>query len=278
MINMEDQGEVMGSKDYTQIIRGKRTKRQRQESLLALTMATSSSTSIAEEGGGSGGGGENSGGLDIVATSPTNSIELMAKSTEEEEEEDMANCLILLAQGGGQTLKPPERVAPTTNKAAGLYVYECKTCNRCFPSFQALGGHRASHKKLKATQVEGKKAAWLLGEEDRFESETTTLSLQISNRVLSSSNKSKVHECSVCGADFTSGQALGGHMRRHRSVTMVPGSPESTQEAKKPRGILSLDLNLPAPEAEHRESKLIPFSSKGKVMVFSASSLIDCHY
>ncbi|KAE8815928.1 zinc finger protein ZAT5 [Hordeum vulgare] len=30
---------------------------------------------------------------------------------------------------------------------AGFYVYECKTCNKCFPTFQALGGHRASHKK-----------------------------------------------------------------------------------------------------------------------------------
>ncbi|KAF3795047.1 hypothetical protein EJ110_NYTH06111 [Nymphaea thermarum] len=27
--------------------------------------------------------------------------------------------------------------------------YECKTCGRCFRSFQALGGHRGSHKKAK---------------------------------------------------------------------------------------------------------------------------------
>eukprot|EP01018_Ginkgo_biloba_P035813 Gb_01024 [translate_table: standard] len=27
--------------------------------------------------------------------------------------------------------------------------YECKTCNKVFHSFQALGGHRASHNKIK---------------------------------------------------------------------------------------------------------------------------------
>ncbi|KAI5009681.1 hypothetical protein ZWY2020_011818 [Hordeum vulgare] len=98
----------------------------------------------------------------------------------------MAHCLILLAQGaappvdsrplppalaaearqGMPSLPPPgplpapatktERYtsrkyteAATTADAvrAGFYVYECKTCNKCFPTFQALGGHRASHKK-----------------------------------------------------------------------------------------------------------------------------------
>lgn len=28
--------------------------------------------------------------------------------------------------------------------------------------------------------------------------------------------KAKTHECSICGLEFELGQALGGHMRRHR--------------------------------------------------------------
>jgi hypothetical protein len=66
-------------------------------------------------------------------------------------------------------------------------VFECKTCNRQFPSFQALGGHRASHKKPRLAE----------GAEPP---------------------KPKVHGCSICGLEFAVGQALGGHMRRHRAV------------------------------------------------------------
>ncbi|KAJ3683998.1 hypothetical protein LUZ61_013162 [Rhynchospora tenuis] len=73
-------------------------------------------------------------------------------------------------------------------------IYECKTCQRQFPSFQALGGHRTSHKRPRA-RAEG------IG------------------LVLGASKKAKQrHECTVCGAEFAMGQALGGHMRRHKSM------------------------------------------------------------
>ncbi|GFP89178.1 zinc finger protein zat5, partial [Phtheirospermum japonicum] len=73
-----------------------------------------------------------------------------------------------------------------------IYIYECKTCSRTFPSLQALGDHRASHKKPKTTIV--------------------------ANKILYNiENKSKFHECSICRSEIASGQAFGGHMRRHRS-------------------------------------------------------------
>ncbi|XP_073127883.1 zinc finger protein ZAT7-like [Henckelia pumila] len=107
---------------------------------------------------------------------------MMMKRSREENFEDitnMANCLMLLSGGGGVM----GGVGGDLNR-----VFECKTCNRRFPSFQALGGHRASHKKPRPAA--GDQPA--------------------------SPPKPKTHECSICGLEFAIGQALGGHMRRHR--------------------------------------------------------------
>ncbi|KAJ6871154.1 hypothetical protein NC652_036731 [Populus alba x Populus x berolinensis] len=181
----------------------------------------------------------------------------------------MANCLILLAQGNRRNCKlsKPVTTAATTvtytNKDAGLYAYECKICNRRFPSFQALGGHRAGHKKSRPGNIS-----------------------EVNDRVLCSNNvkSNKVHECSICGDEFSSGQALGGHMRRHRAFAPTATATAAattltseSEESKKPRDIQLLDLNLPAVEDDLRESKF-HFASKEQVLVFTASSLVDCHY
>ncbi|XP_074293988.1 uncharacterized protein LOC141621238 [Silene latifolia] len=71
--------------------------------------------------------------------------------------------------------------------------YPCRTCGRTFKSFQALGGHRASHVKPKSTVDDGSDAS--SGEPV----------------------KPKTFQCSTCGVEFGTGQALGGHMRCHRS-------------------------------------------------------------
>ncbi|KAF3795048.1 Zinc finger protein [Nymphaea thermarum] len=43
----------------------------------------------------------------------------------------------------------PKTDAGATDVLSKQGPYECKTCGRCFRSFQALGGHRRSHKKAK---------------------------------------------------------------------------------------------------------------------------------
>jgi hypothetical protein len=136
--------------------------------------------------------------------------------------------------------------------------YECKTCNKCFPSFQALGGHRTSHNNDKKQQPPPPRRP----EEAAAAAVTTTLSL----RTAAAATR-PAHECSSCGAVFASGQALGGHMRRHRPLTTsssAAAAPESVVTATGTTGDqdsskllqegninLELDLNLlPAPSTE----------------------------
>ncbi|XP_028756901.1 zinc finger protein ZAT5 [Neltuma alba] len=295
LVDMEgaEELEFVGPSDnhatVTHIAKGKRTKRHRPSSPCAVVAAmTSSSSSVSGEHLSAGG--------DYGSISSTTTTH--DESTEEEE--DMANCLILLAQSGdshnlqhrpqsqaartepaGGSRRFAEMATVTAGAAkVGLFVYECKTCNRSFPSFQALGGHRASHKKPKMT-LEDKKPPPQPQLINSYEIEegpiksVPQISLQLGSNMngVLSINKAKIHECSICGSEFTSGQALGGHMRRHRASTAV-GAPQAVEEKPK---VLVLDLNLPAPEEDQRDSKF-EFPAKEKPLVLSAPSLVDCHY
>ncbi|KAL6912320.1 hypothetical protein ACP4OV_001125 [Aristida adscensionis] len=204
---------------------------------------------------------------------------------------------------------------------AGFYVYECKTCNKCFPTFQALGGHRASHKKprlagadedatvnagnvITATKQKPPMATTTTASPPPppppkvdvvavFPDVTTALSL---NNVAVSSSKLRVHECSICGAEFASGQALGGHMRRHRPLNAPERAVTAITTDTKKEGSasinLELDLNLPAPSDEEAVSLPPPAPAPPAVMLglgkfndgkksglmLTASALVDCHY
>ncbi|XP_042447949.1 zinc finger protein ZAT12-like [Zingiber officinale] len=148
----------------------------------------------------------------------------------------MANVLMLLSQGGAgagadeggcfmqfccRPSKPKPK--PKSTSTSGR-VFECKTCNRRFPSFQALGSNCASHKKRR-------------------------LEAAGDPRVQDAPGKMKVHECFICGLEFSVGQALGGHMRRHRVTvagTVVEGGLiVAGKKAKEHRREMLLDLNLP---------------------------------
>ncbi|KAB1224009.1 Zinc finger protein ZAT11 [Morella rubra] len=128
---------------------------------------------------------------------------------------DTANYLMLLSHG--------------PRKSSRVDVFECKTCNRQFQSFQALGGHRASHKRPRVMGDQEQR--------DRTKSQN------------SGNKRPKMHECSICGLEFAMGQALGGHMRRHRAnegLSSIPNIDAKVPVLKRSTStrVMCLDLNL----------------------------------
>ncbi|KAJ4867698.1 C2H2-type zinc finger family protein [Raphanus sativus] len=120
-----------------------------------------------------------------------------------------------------------KQIDPTGSKSNDNR-FECKTCNRKFDSFQALGGHRASHKKPKLLNVEQ--------EQDKIRN-----------------NENAVHKCSICGQMFGTGQALGGHMRKHRASmineqsvisSMIYSTSPVMNRCNSSKMAMRLDLNL----------------------------------
>ncbi|KAF0890496.1 hypothetical protein E2562_002853 [Oryza meyeriana var. granulata] len=139
--------------------------------------------------------------------------------------------------------QPPPGPPPTAEAAAGVKPppvrripspasnrkYECSICHKTFPSHQALGGHMASHKRhhrncseqlqhdpLAAAQVPHNILAYQrhgvvdapvvaggsrLGEEGLVNPPAPAPRPQ--------------HQCIRCHQIFPTGQALGGHMRKH---------------------------------------------------------------
>ncbi|KAM2695647.1 hypothetical protein EV1_040123 [Malus domestica] len=118
--------------------------------------------------------------------------------------------------------------------------YKCETCNKVFKSYQALGGHRASHKKIKASNLN-----------PIYEPELEQENLNAAGNSSSVAER-KIHECPVCFRVFSSGQALGGHKRSHvmtgsAAAAASNSSPPFPWKSLSRLGDSLIDLNLPAP-------------------------------
>ncbi|XVF67446.1 hypothetical protein PTKIN_Ptkin10aG0122500 [Pterospermum kingtungense] len=168
------------------------------------------------------------------------------------EEEYLALCLIMLARGSTnhttdsadddyhrKSNSSSSSVPAAADPPALKLSYKCSVCNKAFPSYQALGGHKASHRKPSA---------------DSAATTTTTTTI-----ISSTSVSGKAHECSICHKTFPTGQALGGHKRCHyeggnnnsinksgsvsvSGVTLSDGGALSQSH----RVDFDFDLNLPA--------------------------------
>ncbi|XP_062201719.1 zinc finger protein 1-like [Phragmites australis] len=154
------------------------------------------------------------------------------------EEEYLALCLVMLARGRRDVRAPP----PAQEHA-------CSVCGKAFASYQALGGHKASHRKPPAPTP-----APALSGADRQEEQKQQAAPAPSSSAVSSSAGSTgagdgkaAHECNVCGKAFPTGQALGGHKRCHYDGTIGSAAARATAASGPPRvAIGGFDLNLPA--------------------------------
>ncbi|KAJ9171233.1 hypothetical protein P3X46_014624 [Hevea brasiliensis] len=161
-------------------------------------------------------------------------------------EEDVAFCLMMLSRDKWKRMKQQNQLEQDEEAEAEKSIeetdeseefkfcesrtrgkYKCQTCKKVFKSYQALGGHRASHKKLKV---------YTPGKELKLEPENAGNS--------TSTAEKKVHECPYCFRVFSSGQALGGHKRTHIiGLATTPARSSSKIEDN----MNLIDLNLPAP-------------------------------
>lgn len=200
--------------------------------------------------------------VDLPAVEPEESC---ASASKEEERRNPMSFFV-----------PSKNRPPLDHKTKGASsprgMFECKACKKVFNSHQALGGHRASHKKVKGCYAAKQDQAddinnttlaaeddvtTNINDQDFFPSKSTTSSFQFEagqpELVGAARRKSKVHECSICHRVFNSGQALGGHKRCH---WIISNSPEASsplpkyqlQDHHKPNADVSdkLDLNVPA--------------------------------
>uniref|UniRef100_A0ACD5WCX2 Uncharacterized protein n=1 Tax=Avena sativa TaxID=4498 RepID=A0ACD5WCX2_AVESA len=121
--------------------------------------------------------------------------------------EDQAELPLSLALSLGAVAdrKKKLRRAAAGSGGEGAGEFVCKTCGRSFPTFQALGGHRTSHLRGR----HGLALALASGDHYTAKPQKTTSSADDRKQAV-------VHQCHVCGLRFETGQALGGHMRRHR--------------------------------------------------------------
>ena len=195
---------------------------------------------------------------------------------DQSEEEYLALSLLMLSRGvrgdageGGGVVAAAAKGggAAAAAKAAGQ-GYECSVCGKVYPSYQALGGHKTSHRKppTPSPAPAPQAAAAPAGDE------AAPLGGGVAHA------EEKVHQCSLCLRTFPSGQALGGHKRLHyeggaAGADGVKADKTKASAAQATSVLRDFDLNLPAAAAaatvatvEDAESAL-PEAKRARMML-----------
>ena len=174
------------------------------------------------------------------------------------EEEYLALCLLMLARGRRDVVAP----APPP--------HACSVCGKAFPSYQALGGHKASHRTKPPPAVvttstsAGAGADQQPHQQQQRAAPAPAPSSSSAGSAGAGEGKAAAHECNVCGKAFPTGQALGGHKRCHYDGTIgsaaAPARAGSRASATAvPAASGGFDLNLPAlPDIPERCGGAVP--------------------
>ncbi|GER57755.1 zinc finger family protein [Striga asiatica] len=141
---------------------------------------------------------------------------------DEEEDNEIAACLLMLA-GAPPATDRNSPVHYSDDLGPPAAAFECSCCKKVFSSHQALGGHRATHKNVKGCFANTKNS--IIDGQDFIEG-----CCSVDNQILNG------HKCNICFRVFSSGQALGGHMRCHWEKIDEPVC-----------RVFGFDLNLAAP-------------------------------
>uniref|UniRef100_A0A7N0TQ39 C2H2-type domain-containing protein n=1 Tax=Kalanchoe fedtschenkoi TaxID=63787 RepID=A0A7N0TQ39_KALFE len=173
------------------------------------------------EGGGGGGEEELVGALSEADMDLARSLMMLANGVVEEERvgevkvggggEPDGGCLGAKESVSMEDVSvPPLLTVAETGSAVKTESYKCAVCGKEFGSYQALGGHKASHRKLFADNIE-----------------TAAATAVMTAAGGGATGGGRVHECGICHKQFPTGQALGGHKRRHYEGTLGKQSHQS---------------------------------------------------
>ncbi|KAL3651687.1 zinc finger protein [Castilleja foliolosa] len=143
---------------------------------------------------------------------------------EDAQEYAAASCLVSLARCGGAAITTAGTDVKSGEKK--LY-YKCGVCGKTFPSYQALGGHKTSHRDKPPTTAAG--AA-------NFSGNSNFASGPNPNPTI------RAHKCTICHENFPTGQALGGHKRKHyQGVIGRKGGANCSEDGSAASGVTSTD-------------------------------------
>ncbi|CAN6323307.1 unnamed protein product [Urochloa humidicola] len=137
-------------------------------------------------------------------------------------------------------------------------LHRCSVCGKAFPSHQALGGHKSSHRTRPPAAAAAAPA------------QSAASSASASGAAGSSGGGGRAHECSVCRKTFPTGQALGGHKRCHYDGAAAAATSTSgglcrgfdLNVAPLPDVIAVDRCIVPAAEEEEEEEVLSPLAFK----------------